>query len=613
MTQPELPSAEAQQQAAVSVFAQYEPPLYEAYLEMMVEWLAAVKAAMFAGGVAKLGLIPDPFTIFSQTPAWNALTDQYTADVARQVLERPYKQLGITEFESRPFVRNWIANSANRLQEVPNEVFGLVQQIVNSATANGASIPDVQAQIEKLFEGTGQVNWKNRARTVARTEVVGAYNGGLHDAFSAIVDADPATPWVKRWLATEDARTRPDHVEADGQVVPFAQPFIVGGFQMMHPHDPDAPAKEVVNCVIGSTQVDWPGQLMAGSTARRHTGTFVKFKTIKGHELTVTPNHPVLTTEGYIPAGLLRPGQHVLASLDAATPKVGDGPSSAEEVHGALRKAGQPERVVGSRMDFHGDGADAEVEIVGANGYLPGDSDPERVSNGQKLQFLRPTGRQRPLSGLSSAVVARVPLDGWSRGRTAPRLVSRHGELPSLGGGHAGETKTVSLAASTDLQSEISKLPDDGRTADADFPTHLQYALAQGMAPCEIVEVEVFAGDHDVFNLSTSDHWFTGNGIALHNCRCVELLELEGEPTDLSNRQYLGAAGQKLGQTRSKTTMSGAATSYEPFSDPDVSFEVTKWPSKKPVPSTTTAWDDKKSAPAGTVQADPKAPAKEKQ
>lgn len=250
MTQPNLPDAAAQQQMAVDVFAQYEPPLYEAYLDMMLEWLAAVKTAMFAGGVARLALVPDPFTVFSQGPKWQALTDQYTAKVAEEVLAAPYKDLFAdgTLFESRPFVRNWIADRANRLQKVPDEVFGAVKHIIDSATTNGASIPDVQAQVEKLFSDTDVQKWKNRARTVARTEVVGAYNGGLHDAFSMIVQADPDTGYVKRWLATEDQRTRPDHREADGQVQPFSQPFIVGGFAMMHPHDPTAPAKEVVNC-----------------------------------------------------------------------------------------------------------------------------------------------------------------------------------------------------------------------------------------------------------------------------------------------------------------------------------------------------------------------------
>lgn len=343
MTQPNLPDAAAQQQAAVEVFAQYEPPLYGAYLEMMLEWLAAVKVAMFTGGITKLGLVPDPLQVFSQTPKWHTLTSQYAEDVAREVLSAPYKDLFGDDnlFESRPFVRNWIAARENRLNAVPDEVFGLVSHIIDKATVNGASIPDVQAQIEQLFGDTSTEKWKSRARTVARTEVVGAYNGGLNDAFAVIVAADPGTEYVKRWLATEDSRTRPDHVEADGQTVPFGQPFIVGGFSMMHPHDPDAPAKEVVNC------------------------------------------------------------------------------------------------------------------------------------------------------------------------------------------------------------------------------------------------------------------------------RCVELLEEAGEPTDMGNRQYLGAAGGKLGDSRSKMKPKMAA--YEPFSDPDVEFDVTKWPTKKPAPTTVTAWDPKKSAPAGTVQGDTKDPAKEKQ
>ncbi len=251
MTQPiTLPSATAQRQAAVEVFAQYEPPLYEAYLDMMIEWLAAVKAAMFAGGVVRLGLVPDPLTVFSQTPKWAALTSQYTADVAREVLAAPYQNLfGNGDlFESRPFVRNWIANRENRLTQVPTEVYGAVAQIIDSATTNGASIPDVTSQIEELLDTTGTQRWANRARTVARTEVVGAYNGGMHDAFSMVAEADTGTRWMHRWLATDDTRTRPDHREADGQLRAWGMPFDVGGFPMMHPHAPDAPAKEVINC-----------------------------------------------------------------------------------------------------------------------------------------------------------------------------------------------------------------------------------------------------------------------------------------------------------------------------------------------------------------------------
>ena len=251
MTQPTtVPSPAAQKAAAVEGFAQYEPPLYEAYLTMMLEWLAAVRVAMFTGGVATLGLVPAPLAVFSQTPKWTALAAKYTAQVARDVLAAPYRNLLADGevFESRPFVRSWIEQRENRLNRLPDEVFGLVSKIVDSATVNGASIPDVTAQVEQLFSATDTATWKNRARTVARTEVVGAYNGGAHDAFAMIVANDPDTEWMHRWLATDDQRTRPDHREADGQLQPFALPFDVGGFQMMHPHDPAGPPHEVINC-----------------------------------------------------------------------------------------------------------------------------------------------------------------------------------------------------------------------------------------------------------------------------------------------------------------------------------------------------------------------------
>lgn len=549
MTQPTLPNAQQQQAAAVEVFAQYEPPLYEAYLEMMLEWLAAVKTAMFAGGIATLGLVPDPMTVFSQTPMWTGLVADYTEQVAREVLAAPYKDLFAdgTLFESRPFVRNWIAGRENRLAAVPNEVFGLVSHIIDSATVNGASIPDVTAQVEKLFTDTDIPKWKARARTVARTEVVGAYNGGLNDAFTMLVAADPDTEYVKRWLATEDARTRPDHVEADGQTVPFGSPFIVGGFQMMHPHDPGAPAKEVVNCVVGSTQVRWTGQNLHGTTRRLHTGPFVQLRTAEGHDLTVTPNHPVLTPDGYVPAGLLRPGQYVMGALDTEAPKVNDGPSSAEEIHGALCEVGTPQGVRGSRMDFHGDGSDAEVEIVSADGYLPVWPNSSGHRHAQEQILVGPNDRERPLSGVGDSVVLWLPLGGdvHSGGALAPSLVSRGGQGATLRAGQPGHPEPVRLVCTADIEAEIRKTADQGLTAEPDFPAHLQYALALGMSPTKIIEVNRFAGSHFVYNLSTSDRWYSGNGIALHNCRCVELLEIKNEPTEMGNRQYKGPPSLK--------------------------------------------------------------------
>lgn len=249
MTQP-LPTAQEQIEAAQSVYATYEPQLYQAYLDMMTAYLAAIHASMFAGGVTRLALMPDPFTVFAKTPKWAELTRRYEAGVAHEILVKPYYDLGLggTAFHSRPFVRNWIAARQNKLAQTPSQVFSIIQEIINAAVNNGASIPDIAAQIEQLLDTTHGDTWTNRATVVARTELISAYNGGLNDAFTMLADAQPDIVYVKRWLATNDTRTRPDHREADGQVVPFSQPFVVGGYAMMHPGDPTAPPHEVIQC-----------------------------------------------------------------------------------------------------------------------------------------------------------------------------------------------------------------------------------------------------------------------------------------------------------------------------------------------------------------------------
>lgn len=65
----------------------------------------------------------------------------------------------------------------------------------------------------------------------------------------------------KRWYATPDERTREWHAEADGQEVPYDEPFIVGGEKLMYPADISmgASAQNVINCrctIVSFVKVD---------------------------------------------------------------------------------------------------------------------------------------------------------------------------------------------------------------------------------------------------------------------------------------------------------------------------------------------------------------------
>jgi hypothetical protein len=498
-------------------------------------WLVETARAVLGGGAR-----PNPDAVWSRVPAWREAVDLIVSGEIRKALATAFRKVMGSGYRWDQRIRSvaYLAEVTNRLVRVPDEVFGLVAHELAVGVNLGEGIPELRARIDNVLSTTGSARWPNRATVIARTEAVGALNAGRAEAFRAAAEEEPDVVFERIWLATDDSRTRETHQAADGQRVPLNQPFIVGGFELAFPGDPSGPPQEVIQCVIGSTQIGWPGQGLLGSTRRRHSGTLIEFRTAEGHHLTVTPNHPVLTPTGYVPAGLLSPGQRVMGTLLPRPPEVYDAPPSAEETHRTLCQSRQPERVMGSRMDFHGDGAHTEVEVVSADRNLSNTAHSQFPSQSIHLGLVRPEDREVPLSGMSGAVVLWQPTPGTAGLTLSGSLVSRQGESPALSGGHARHPDAVGLAGISDWETQLREAPDDGRTAESDFPAHLQYALAAGMAPTEVVEVNRLTGNHWVYNLSTSDHWFTGNGIALHNCRCTSLLVERGESVDMSNRQY---------------------------------------------------------------------------
>lgn len=90
--------------------------------------------------------------------------------------------------------------------------------------------------------------WQWKARRIARTESHGAVSAGQLAAAQEREKLTGIRMW-KRWLSTDDTRTRASHRVADGQAVPLDQPFRIGGFLLQHPADAISVAPhEVINC-----------------------------------------------------------------------------------------------------------------------------------------------------------------------------------------------------------------------------------------------------------------------------------------------------------------------------------------------------------------------------
>lgn len=134
------------------------------------------------------------------------------------------------------FIRTY---GAQRVTNVNETTIHQLQRIIGKGYEDGAGVVEIQQRIYDSIDTLSII----RARAIARTEThAGAMGGSL--AAAQVIEIDTR----KRWNATEDGRTRPDHADADGQERDLSAFFDIGGDSMQHPGDPSGQAAQVVNC-----------------------------------------------------------------------------------------------------------------------------------------------------------------------------------------------------------------------------------------------------------------------------------------------------------------------------------------------------------------------------
>lgn len=131
-----------------------------------------------------------------------------------------------------------IEDTARAIAEEFDERSGRLADIITEREKAGDSLPEIARAVTSAY--TKADTW---AEAHARN-IVGAMNGG------SLIGAAHAGAVEKRWLATNDNRTRPSHRAAEGQVVPLAEPFAVGTgpAAMMYPGDRRGPVEEWIAC-----------------------------------------------------------------------------------------------------------------------------------------------------------------------------------------------------------------------------------------------------------------------------------------------------------------------------------------------------------------------------
>lgn len=118
-----------------------------------------------------------------------------------------------------------------------------IRRIIALGIESGASAEVIAGQIRQQFD----VIKGARAATIARTEMAAALNhGALETAKETQIRSQEEI--LKTWITILDGNCRDDHCNAHGQTRNIDDLFAVGGSMMTRPHDPTAPAAQVINC-----------------------------------------------------------------------------------------------------------------------------------------------------------------------------------------------------------------------------------------------------------------------------------------------------------------------------------------------------------------------------
>lgn len=129
-------------------------------------------------------------------------------------------------------------------------------------------------------------------------------------------------------------------------------------------------------CLPGDTLVD--SAVIRAVFRRWYVGPMVKVKTSSGREFSATPNHPMLTKDGWVAAGELQQSDDLIChngqehARSSGNPDINHSPATLSEIFSSVSSIGSfsIKREATTASDFHGDGLNGEVDVLSPNGEL---------------------------------------------------------------------------------------------------------------------------------------------------------------------------------------------------------------------------------------------------
>ena len=461
-----------------------------------------------------------------------------------------------------------------------------IMNIVRGGFIEGQTTDQIARQV------SGRVTKRTRAQ--ARALVRTATNHAGSVARSKTMEANSDVLEGEEWISTLDSNTTQTCFGLSGNIYPVG----VG---------PTAPRHW--NCLSGDTLVSTCSSV-SNIYKRRYKGTMVNITTKAGRSLKITPNHPVLTLRGWVPAGEINRADKLIP-VDAVNVDMGKHYKDSVEatfsdLFSAFNVSVDSSLVRNSPTsaeDFHGDrSADSEVEVISVDRFARENVSKVLFKNIQNTGLISGSIANLALHSFGSSVKRRHAF--LAATGSVMSFLSKPGDLIRTGVSHTAEllfgfVSKLASGFSEERHNRISgtieaQVPmDSGRTNTAIIGSKdvdllrfskmdglnggcgdsigLNYSIDRLVADSELFSnpayspvfdrskadyvVDLFFSEVDchVYNLENDDNWYASNGIITHNCRSLRVAKVKPEFSLFkggSTRPAIGADGVEQISTR---------------------------------------------------------------
>lgn len=470
----------------------------------------------------------------------------------------------LTESFLRSIVSNALiegAPSANWWRDQRDDFRDAFEREMREGVLLGESIQDLTRRVRgtraRRFQDGLMATTTRRAEALVRSSVLSVANEAR---FRMYQDNEDIIKGVQ-WLSTLDARTTDICKALDGQA------WFLNGRRMPGTELPwRGPPPAHWACLPGDALIATRHRI-TGASKRWFDGKMITIRTTTGREITCTPNHPVLTDEGFVAAEGIDQDDRLVCDLghEWKAPSVtDDGDDRISTIHDVTEAFFRSCKVVAGEMptsapDFHGDGIDNEVAYIGADWNLR----PEIAATISAH------------SGENWFVPARLPGSVAGRGLrhlgffferlfAFPRRFMRCANLGvALFGRHLRPFERLRLRSTAQGDAGALQAPSDSGVADIELARKLLDRGPGKIFMDQVIDVKVNAFSGHVYNLETESGYYVAGGIITHNCRStlVPVLRSWSElAKDAEVREKLRRAEEANPRESLRASMDGAVS-----------------------------------------------------